>query len=155
MADRPASATAPEGSLFGWPWTLRWPPEAGGGALFNFAPERLWQPVNPGWTFGNVVVNTQNSSAPEIEQAVVSRQSYGRQIGRLMEAVQALAEVLEASNPGLAEDERLRDFQALACEIEAIKREAAGQRLARLKAELAALKRTDPAAWRKLMASAR
>jgi hypothetical protein len=155
MADRPASATAPEGSLFGWPWTLRWPPEAGSGALFGFAPDRLWQPINPGWSFGNVVVNTQNSSAPEVEQAVVSRQSYGRQIGRLMDAVQALAEVLEASHPALRDDERLQHFEALVHEVEAIKQEAAGQRLARLKAELAALKRSDPAAWRKLMASAR
>jgi len=155
MADRPASPTAPEAGLFGWPWTLRWPPEAASGALFGFAPDRLWQPINPGWTFGNVVVNTQNSSAPEIEQAVVSRQSYGRQIGRLMDAVQALAERQERSDPALRKDPRLQAFEALAAEVDAIKQEAADRRLARLRAELEALKRADPTAWRALIATQR
>ncbi|WP_157270175.1 hypothetical protein [Azohydromonas aeria] len=131
----------------GWAWTLRWPPGGDGGWL-KFAPDQLWQPVNPGWSFGNVTVNHGNSSAPEVEQAVLARYSYGRQIGRLMDAVEALVDALP---PAQQEQPALRRFKQLAQEVCELKKENRAQRLRRLRAELAELRSSDPEGWIALM----
>ena len=55
------------------------------------APQKLWQSINGGWSFGNIIVNENNSSAPQTEQAIVAQESYGRQIGKLLDAVDTLA----------------------------------------------------------------
>ena len=55
------------------------------------APQKLWQSINSGWSFGNIIVNENNSSAPQTEQAIVAQESYGRQIGKLLDAVDTLA----------------------------------------------------------------
>jgi hypothetical protein len=108
------------------------------------APQTLTQPINPGWTFGNVItVNSVNSSAPDVEREIVSRHSYGRQIGRLVDAVSVLADAL----PKTAADPRMEAFRELAQQIQEIKREVAPQRLERLRSELEQIKRSDPAAW--------
>lgn len=114
----------------------------------GLAPRQLNQPINPGWSFGNLIVNNANSSAPEVEQAVVSRHSYGRQIGRLTEALQAVAEAL----PAVKDDPRIEAFQALARDVQRIKQATAEQRLEQLREELEDLKARDPVAWRKLAA---
>lgn len=129
-----------------WPFSLF----AGGGApWYSLAPARLDQPINPGWSFGNVYVTRQNSSAPEVEREIVSRHSYGRQIGRLMGAVCALADAV----PAAAGDPRVRSLQQLAAEVSEIKRLAAPARLERLTRELRALRDEDPAGWQALLAS--
>ncbi|MEW6707287.1 MAG: hypothetical protein AB1430_20760 [Pseudomonadota bacterium] len=115
---------------------------------WGLAPRDLNQPINPGWTFGNLVVNNGNSSAPQVEQAVVSRHSYGRQIGRMMDALQAVTAAL----PQVAQDPRVRQFEALAHEVREIKQASAEQRLQRLQQELQALRDEHPEAWRKLAA---
>lgn len=121
-----------------WPWPV------------NFAPDWLNQSFNNGWTFGNVIqVTNQNSSAPEVEKEVVSQHSYGRQIGRLMEAVVAISEAV----PAAENDPRVKDLMALAGEIEQIKKEAQQKRSAELLHELQTLKNTDKQAWAKLMKS--
>jgi hypothetical protein len=114
----------------------------------GLAPRQLTQPINPGWSFGNLIVNSANSSAPQVEQAVVSRHSYGRQIGRMMDALQALAEAM----PQLRDDRRVQRFLDLAHDVQRIKQENAGQRLERLRQELEALKAEHPDEWRKLAA---
>jgi hypothetical protein len=120
-----------------WPWSA-------------WAPQWLNQPINPGWTFGNVIqVTNANSSAPEVEKQVVSQHSYGRQIGRLMEAVVALAQAM----PDVDRDPRVKDLLALACEIEKIKVEAKERRGVELLDELKALKKSDPKAWAELVKS--
>jgi hypothetical protein len=129
-----------------WVWSLHWPPTHDGRWL-QLAPQQLWQPINPGWSFGNLVVNHGNSSAPEVEQAVLSRYSYGRQIGRLMDAVEVLADAL----PGTHDTQAVRDFKQLAAEVRALKAETRAQRLQRLRAELQELKRCDPQAWEALV----
>jgi len=119
-----------------WPWPVSW------------APQWLSQPINPGWTFGNVIqVTNQNSSAPEVEKEVVSQHSYGRQIGRMMDAVVALAE----ATPAAGKDPRVKALIALAAEIERIKVEAKERRSTELLEELRALKRCDPRAWSDLV----
>jgi hypothetical protein len=130
-------------------WTWPWPAFSGWSPWPNLAPQTSNQDINPGWSFGNVItVNRFNSSAPEIERAVVSQHSYGRQIGRLMDAVAALADAL----PQTAADARIKDFRELAQKVDAIKKEMAPERLARLKREIAELKETDAKGFAELKA---
>ena len=139
MATNDRSATTPD-PLSAWlqqPW--RW---------WGLAPQQLTQPINPGWSFGNLIVNNANSSAPEVEQAVVSRHSYGRQIGRMMEALVAIAE----ASPSLAKDPRVGSLIDLAEDVERIKQATAEERLEHLREELEELKANNPEAWRKLSA---
>lgn len=131
-----------------WAWAMPWSAAVAGRApWFGVAPQSLDQPINPGWTFGNVItVNSANSSAPDTEREVVSRHSYGRQIGRLMDAVAALADGL----PKTADDERIKEFRALAAKVEQIKEEMAPRRLERLRRDLEQLKQNDKKAWAEL-----
>ncbi len=137
-----------KGSELGWPWVFQWPSE-GGVPLPRYAPERLWQPINPGWTFGNVVVNSINSTAPEVEQAIALEVSYGREIGVISDARRALLEVVV---PNRTEGkESVKKFKEVAASINDIKNRHKASRLKRLKDELDELKRTDPKAWEKLV----
>lgn len=135
-----------------WPWSLPWAAAASGVPWFGLAPQALSQPINPGWSFGNIVtVNSVNSTAPDVERAIVSHHSYGRQIGRMMDALAALADAL----PGTGADPRIAAFRKLLEQIDELKRQAAPQRLERLREELAQLKRSDPQAWESLRDSLR
>jgi hypothetical protein len=118
-----------------WPWPASW------------APQWLDQRFNNGWTFGNVIVTTQNSSAPEVEREVVSQHSYGRQIGRLLEAVAVLAKQV----PGAASKPEVKDLLELCEEVRRIKEEAKDRRATALLDELKALKKRDPKAWGELV----
>jgi hypothetical protein len=114
------------------------------------APQTLLQPINPGWTFGNLIqVTEQNSTAPDTEQAIVRRHSYGRQLGRVMDAVDLL---LERADHDTRADSRAQDFEALQHEVADIKRERASARLRSLRDELLNLRREQPEAWRELQA---
>ncbi len=63
----------------------------------NLAPQRLWQAINP-WTFnfqgaqfGLVNIDLGQTPRPDIEQRVLDEVgSYGRQLGRIGEALQVL-----------------------------------------------------------------
>lgn len=111
---------------------------------WSLAPQVLAQPINPGWSFGNVVISAANSSAPEVEREVVSRHSYGRQLNRVLDALCVLVDGLPAA---VADDPRIHAFRALATEIADIKRQSRSQRLARLREDLERLKAEDEAAW--------
>ncbi|WP_280155240.1 hypothetical protein [Piscinibacter sp. XHJ-5] len=113
---------------------------------FPWAPQALDQRFNNGWTFGNVNVTLANSRAPEVEREVVSRHSYGRQIGRLMDAV-----VRIAAKTGTQDDPQVKPLIELARQIEDIKAKARQDRAKDLLDELKLLKRTDPKAWADLM----
>lgn len=129
----------------GWPWLAAWSqawshlatPWAG------LAPQVLTQPINPGWSFGNITVTQLNSSSPDVEGAILARHSYGRQIGRMMDALSALVEAA----PELAADERIASFAELAQDVAEIKGRAREARLGRLRAELRELRDRNPAAW--------
>jgi hypothetical protein len=138
-----ATSDQDQAPWWAWPWSAA---VSGRPPWFGVAPQSLTQPINPGWSFGNVIVNSGNSSAPDIEREVVNHHSYGRQIGRLMDAVEALAEAV----PSIAKDERIKEFRALAAEVEEIKKEMAPRRLEQLRHELEWLKRNDPQGWAKL-----
>lgn len=115
---------------------------------FPWAPQSLDQSFNNGWTFGNINVTLANSRAPQVEREVVSRHSYGRQLGRLMDAV-----VRIAVKTGIDNDPEVKPLIELAQQIEDIKTRAKQQRAADLLDELRLLKRTDPKAWAELVKS--
>ena len=108
-----------------------------------FAPQELSQPINPGWTFGNVIVNQRNSSAPQTEQAILAEESYGRQIGKLLEAVCELTR----GKPDRDGSTAFRDITVLRDKVERLKRESASTRIDQLRDDLALLKATDKAAF--------
>ena len=109
-------------------------------------PSNVDERFNNGWTFGNLYVTLQNSKAPEVEREVVSKHSYGRQLGRLMDAVVAIAkEVGATANP------EVEPLIKLSKEIEQIKAQAKRRRGEELLEELRALKRSNPRQWAELV----
>ena len=94
------------------------------------APRNLVQPILPGWVFGSMInVTEKNSSAPDTEREIVAAHSYGRQLGRVMDAVAALiAELPRAKQDATA----FADLIKLRREIDDLKLEAAARRLDRV-----------------------
>lgn len=128
-----ADTSSTDSSLRGWPFSAlsAWPQWPG------LAPKNLMQDINSGWSFGNVItINSVNSSAPDVERAVVSQDSYGRQIGRLMDAVAALIEAA----PVKGDDKRIVQFRELAARVKKVKDAMAPQKLERLKGEIQELR---------------
>jgi hypothetical protein len=115
---------------------------------FSWLPPSVDERFNNGWSFGNINVTLANSAAPEVEREVVSRHSYGRQLGRLMDAVVAIA-----AGTGTTHDPQVKPLIELAQRIEDIKAKARQRRSAELLDELRALKKTDPKAWAELVRS--
>jgi hypothetical protein len=117
------------------------------------APRNLEQPILPGWVFGDVTnITEQNSSAPGTERAIVASQSYGRQLGRMMD-------VLDLLITRVPQDERrakaFEEFDKLRKEIDDIKAKAATHRLDRIAADLTALKQTNPEEYKRVVAELR
>jgi hypothetical protein len=117
------------------------------GPLFDpFALFRTWysQPILPGWSFGNLVVNEGNSSAPATEAAIVAQESYGRQLGKLMDAVNAIIQ----RQGGPAGVQALEELVELRGQIEDIKAAAVTDHLKRVGQDLAHLKTHDKGAYK-------
>jgi hypothetical protein len=141
---------SPATQLFVWPLQLaQLSAHAFQAALPRLAPEALAQSINPGWT-AVVNVNSNNSSAPETEQSVVARHSYGRQLGRLMDVVGLLLEDLQARDGAVPDDERIADFRRLQSDIDDIKRRSAERRLDGIAGDLETLRRADEAAYERV-----
>jgi hypothetical protein len=111
-----------------WPW---------------LAPQYLTQPINTGWTFGNVIVNGQNSSAPETELEIVSKDSYGRQIGKLLDAIHAMIE----AQGGAKDIAAYKEVLELWNRVKEAKQKAAVARIDRLRRDLQLLRVTDQATF--------
>ena len=103
------------------------------------APQRLSQPILSGWSL--ISVNEANSSAPDTEQAIVAKASYGRQLGKLIDAVEAL---IGERPPSAAQSPALESLRDLAAEVRDAKLDAARARFARLQSDLALLKEHQP-----------
>src|SRR5262245_30265934 len=106
-------------------------------AAWRWAPNNLVQPILPGWTFN---INSTNSTAPETEVAVLAKHSYGRQIGRMSDALELLIKEHHGNEP---KDEKLSKFLTMKCEIDKIKRDAAVTRVEQIIKDLALLKEHD------------
>lgn len=97
---------------------------------FNFAlaPERLWQAINP-WTFyqqgsqiGFVNIDLGSTPAPETEQVILDEVgSYGRQIGRIGDALEVLLKHAPLENLSQEEQDALVVLKAQLAEIRQIK----------------------------------
>lgn len=124
-------------------WTDFWPP-----INLRLAPENLTQPILPNWQFGGII-NNQNSAAPATEEQILAKHSYGRQIGRLLDAVSLLiAERPQGGSP----HEAFKELDELKKEIDAIKAKASKRRVETLRDDLERLKATeDPKEFRTLV----
>ena len=138
MSDDPdASKTTPR---------LWWDPFGFSGG--RVAPSELHQPILPGWIFaGAVTVNERNSSAPETEREIVAAESYGRQIGRMSDALAALVAEWPEGKP---KPEAIREFEELRTRVDEIKVGVASRRAKRFLDDMALLKRGNPEEFRRL-----
>src|ERR1051325_4531274 len=95
----------------------------------SLAPEKLWQAINP-WTFYNqgaqlgfVNINLGRTAHPEIEQKVLDEVgSYGRQLGRIGDALEVVIARCAARGRGRAEKDALPTLKAHLAEIRKVKR---------------------------------
>jgi hypothetical protein len=117
------------------------------------APQSVAESILPGWVFGSLInVTEQNSSAPDTEREIVAAHSYGRQLGRVIDALaELIAEVPQAKRSRKAFD----DLMKLRREIDDIKSEAASRRLERIASDLATLKKTKPDEYDRVAAKLR
>jgi hypothetical protein len=124
MTNTSNRSTTPAWSV--WPW----PP------FFFDLPGRIEsvgfeQPINPGWTFGNLIsVTEQNSSAPDTERQIVATESYGRQLGWVIDA---LAELIVEQPEAIQQKPAIKELISLRKKIERIKLHSAAYRLDRLR----------------------
>jgi hypothetical protein len=116
----------------------------------RLAPASLVQPILPGWTLN---VNSNNSSAPQTEADVVAKHSYGRQLGRMADALRLV--ILELQQDGQPMPEPFAEFLSLWKDIESVKTQGAEARLEQVVADLARLKNCDSAAYDRLRAALR
>lgn len=107
----------------------------------------LNEPILPGWTIN---VDSFNSGSPETERDVLRTASYGKQIGRISDAVAQLI----ARDPDDTH-QAFDDFDEMKQEIDAVKAKALARRVARMPADLMLLKATDPEQFELVRAAVR
>ncbi|HEY9027321.1 MAG TPA: hypothetical protein VIP05_23720 [Burkholderiaceae bacterium] len=93
------------------------------------------QPILPGWTLN---IDSNNSSSPRTEGLVVSKFSYGRQLGQINDALEAIIATLPAATQALPQ---VRSFLDMKARIDVLKDDSLDDRVAAVAAELATLKR--------------
>jgi len=127
-------------------WWSEWLAQAMESAHAAYVPQNLTQSILRGWTFANnVTINEQNSSSPQAEREIVAQESYGRQLGRLSDALMALIDAQpEAVRNRPSLKAPVRALREMHKKIDRIKEDAADARLARLRADLAWLKLARP-----------
>ncbi len=118
-------------------WMKQWT------SALTLAPSSLVQPILPGWT---VNVNGFNSSAPQTETEVLQHHSYGRQLGRISDALAVLVAERDADQT----DQRFDDFRTMKDQIDAIKGGNVVARVEGLLADLDQLKQTQPKVYARL-----
>jgi hypothetical protein len=109
----------------------------------QLAPTNLVQPVLSGWTFN---INSNNSTSPQTEANVVARHSYGRQLGRISDALRELLQERADKLP----NGPLTDFMSMCEEIDEVKVISAAKRLKQISADLTLLKTKDEAEFRRV-----
>ena len=136
-----------------WDWWQTWMKAMPNPLGASAAPQTLDQAILPGWVFGGVVnVTEQNSAAPDTEREIVSAHSYGRELGRLMDAVAALVADLPQAKQTAKPFARLKELQQ---DIDRIKTNGAARRLDRVIADLEVLRETKHADYDRIAARLR
>jgi len=98
---------------------------------FSLAPDQLWQAINP-WSFYNqgaqlgfVNINLGQTPHPEIEQKLLDEVgSYGRQLGRIGDALEVLIDHVRLDDLNEAETEALDSLKGQLADIRKVKRRA-------------------------------
>jgi hypothetical protein len=109
----------------------------------QLAPTNLVQPILSGWTLN---INSNNSSSPQTEADVFARHSYGRQLGRISDALRELLRERAAKLPKGA----LAEFMSMCEEIDKVKAISAAKRLKQITADLTLLKTKDEAEYHRV-----
>jgi hypothetical protein len=124
------------GETLGFPWTAMAPDEwmRAWQSMWRVAPDNLAQSILQGWTLN---INSNNSTAPQTEVEVVAKHSYGRQLGRMSDALELLIVERHGRTP---EDKRFAEFLTMKQEIDRVKQDAAAARVERIVKDLALLK---------------
>jgi hypothetical protein len=133
-----------------WPywWWPGWMLDAMRASASALAPQSLVQPILPGWTFGNLInVTEANSSSPDTERDIVARESYGRQLGRVIDALEVLIGERPKDLPARAALDQLLDLSG---RIKEIKAQSLASRVKRVEAELVRLKKECPDEYRRI-----
>ncbi|ALL71304.1 ligand-binding receptor (plasmid) [Paraburkholderia caribensis MBA4] len=125
-----------------WPWSsyIAWQSQCAE-AFYN-APRNLQQSILP-WTFAALVVNEDNSSNPAAERAIVKYESYGKQLGRISDALEVLIE-----RSGVEHNDAIDEFLELKARIDFIKHNTESTRFEAVIADLKRLRRKDPARFK-------
>lgn len=101
---------------------------------FSLAPDQLWQAINP-WSFYNqgaqlgfVNINLGQTPHPEIEQKLLDEVgSYGRQLGRIGDALEVLIDHAKLKDLSQAEADAIDILKGQLAEVRKVKkRERAG-----------------------------
>jgi len=95
---------------------------------FPLAPEKLWQAINPwsfyqqGAQFGFVNIDLGQTPQPEVEQAVLEKVgSYGRQLGRIGDALEVLLDHIKLRGLDEREQDALTVLRGQLAEIRQVK----------------------------------
>jgi hypothetical protein len=95
----------------------------------SLAPQRLWQAINP-WTFyqqgaqlGFINIDLGQTPHPEVEQAVLDEVgSYGRQLGRIGDALEVLLKHIKLKDLNQAERDALDVLQGQLAAVRQVKK---------------------------------
>ncbi|MEM6627105.1 MAG: hypothetical protein AAF719_10410 [Pseudomonadota bacterium] len=95
----------------------------------SLAPDKLWQAINP-WTFnqnaeqiGLVNIEIGRTDQPELEREILDRVgSYGRQLGRIGDALEVLLTHVKLDDLTPDEEDALTVLRGQLAEIRQIKR---------------------------------
>ena len=103
------------------------------------------EPILPGWTIN---IDSNNSSSPGTERDVLRMASYGKQIGRISDAVEKLI----ARDP---DDKQVAyvQFDEMKAKVDAVKKQALTRRADQMAADLLLLKTTDKAEFARVKAA--
>ena len=113
------------------------------------APQNVTQSILPSIfaTNSTLFITDANSSCPETEQKILAKESYGRQLGRVIDALEVL---IQERPKGAAKSKALTEFLALSHNIESIKDESLAAHIKRLEAELVWLEKNNPGEYRRI-----
>jgi hypothetical protein len=152
--DRQSSSQGPDVS---WPWT--WPL---GGDVTQWIRTSWIKSLSDQTGFINI--NNVRAGDPEVERRIIEDvASYGRQLGRIMEALDVVIGHLRlGERTDLTADERhaLQDFSDLVRQVQMLKGDTSPPRLTvaeldRMLDDLQALKHQDPSAYQRIAARLR
>ncbi len=145
MADTGMNVLDPFGIMTFWHSIAAAPQNA-------LAPQNLAQSILPNWSL--ISVNENNSSAPDTERRILAQNSYGRQIGRMMDAVEALIEQRSAEQVASASPDQkqaYKEFDLLKADVDEVKEAASERRIRQLVNDLKRLRKEHPESFQTLL----